>query len=363
MTGSSVFVPADGGGGQRLVPLPPADPQPLSLRQVLALLRRHRVLFVLLPLLCGALAAAIALTIPAQFRSTLAVMPQASKAQLSQLSGLAAQFGVNVGGGSSTESPDLYAELIGSRQILGALADSTFRTQDGRSVRLADLLEVEPAPPAIRREQTIKRLRDLVQASVGLRTSAVNVTVIAPDPRVAQRMGELILQLLGEFNLRSRQMSAEAERRFVAGQLAEARGRLEAAEDRLRLWLERNRSYELSPQLTFEKERLEREWQMQQSIYSTLAQSLEQARIEAVRNTPGLVVVEEPNLPAMRDPRQLGVKMVVGMVLGLLVAAVWGIIADAIARERSQARAEAPADGVGAVGSPRSGALASASGD
>lgn len=302
--------------------------EPITASRVVALVRRYRGVFLALPLVGALVGAVIGVLTPERYRTVLAIMPQASKADISKLSGLAAQFGVSVGGGSPAESPDLYADLIASREILGPLADSAYRTQGGGVVRLPELLDVPAGPPAIRREETIKALQRRVQPSVGLRTPVVTVAVLAPDPRVAQQMGQHIVALLNEFNLRSRQLSAEAERRFVEGRLRDSRARLELAESRLRDFLERNRSYELSPQLTFEKQRLDREWQLQQQLYSSLAQSLEQARIEEVRNTPSLTVVQQPNLPARREPRGLAIKAIMGAVLGVLLAALWALFAD-----------------------------------
>jgi len=47
-------------------------------------------------------------------------------AAVSQLAGIAAQFGVSVGGAQSSESPEFYAELLTSRTLLDEVVQSEF---------------------------------------------------------------------------------------------------------------------------------------------------------------------------------------------------------------------------------------------
>lgn len=87
--------------------------------------------------------------------------------------------------------------------------------------------------------------------------------------------------------------------------------------------LERNRRYEGSPGLTFRYERLQRRVNLRQQVFTPLSKSYEQAKIDEVRNTPVITVVEPPELPARPDPWRLKLKGLLGLILGGIVGVFW----------------------------------------
>jgi uncharacterized protein involved in exopolysaccharide biosynthesis len=78
---------------------------------------------------------------------------------------------------------------------------------------------------------------------------------------------------------------------------------LGAAESRLRAFDERNLRIDNSPELRLERDRLQREIGTKQEVVTMLAQAFEQARIDEVRNTPAITIIERPSLPWRPDPR------------------------------------------------------------
>src|SRR5205807_248265 len=95
-------------------------------------------------------------------------------------------------------------------------------------------------------------------------------------------------------NLRGR---ARARRTFAEQQADDARHNLEAAEDSLKTFYVRNRRIQDSPQLQFEETRLRRRVDVRQEVFLTLTREYEQARIDEVRDTPVLAVVDPPVAP------------------------------------------------------------------
>jgi uncharacterized protein involved in exopolysaccharide biosynthesis len=65
---------------------------------------------------------------------------------------------------------------------------------------------------------------------------------------------------------------------------------------------------------------------MRQQLYSTLVQSFEQTRIEEVRDTPVITVLDPPEPPVLPEPRRLIQRAmlagIVGAVVGILLAFV-----------------------------------------
>ena len=182
---------------------------------------------------------------------------------------------------------------------------SNFRPIRGRPRDPDRHLQIEWCPPALKREAAIRRLGDDVQATTVQKTGVIDVAVTTRNPALSLQVSTRLIELLNQFNLESRQTQAGAERRFTEQRLGEVKGDLRAAEDQLQHFLQRNREYRNAPELNFQQERLQRQVQLQQQLYTTLSQSFEQAKIEEVRDTPVITVVEPPEAPVRPDPRGL----------------------------------------------------------
>ena len=61
---------------------------------------------------------------------------------------------------------------------------------------------------------------------------------------------------------------------------------------------------------------------MRQELVTSMAQAFENARIEEVRNTPVITLIEAPQIPAIRDPKGRIMIMVVGLLTGAMLGVV-----------------------------------------
>src|SRR5207249_3089073 len=153
-------------------------------------------------------------------------------------------------------------------------------------------------------------LEKWISTSVSGKTGVVSFTVEARSRWLALGIANRTLEVLNDFNVHRRQTQAGAERRFVEGRLAELKDELHAAEDKVQRFLQQNREFRNSPPLLFEYERLQREVATRQAIYTTLAESYERARINEVRDTPAITVLQAPRLPLLPQSRRLVLKSV-----------------------------------------------------
>jgi uncharacterized protein involved in exopolysaccharide biosynthesis len=247
----------------------------------------------------------------------------------STLSGLASQFGLSLPGAETNQSPAFYADLLGSREVLEGVVDSQYTIPvDGKeeSGTLVDLFKSDGRTPALKREAAIRRLRQATEVATSIKTGVVQLKVRMRYPELARLVAERFLELVNSFNLRSRQSQASAERQFTEQRVAEVRLELKAAEDREQEFLQRNRDFRNSPELTFTHDRLAREVAMRQQIYTGLMQAYEQAKIEEVRDTPVITVIERPETPARPDPRGTVRKTFLALLLGGMIGvflALW----------------------------------------
>jgi uncharacterized protein involved in exopolysaccharide biosynthesis len=302
------------------------DAGEVSLLAIANVLLRYRSLIIGTAVLLTAVVAVATLLFPRSYTANSTLTPQ-SRRSGSSLSGLAAQFGLALPTGEGGQSPAFYADLLTSRQILGAVVDTKFEyPSDTGTVRgtLVEIYRSKGATPALRRDGAIRQLAKSVQATTVQKTGVIDVAVTARHPELALLLSKRLIELLNEFNLHTRRTQAGAERRFTEQRLGEVRRDLRAAEDDLQRFLQRNRDYRNSPELNFQQERLQREVLLQQQLFSTLSESYEQAKIEEVRDTPVITVVEAPEAPVRPDPRGLVrnsfLSLLLGTVLGMALA-------------------------------------------
>lgn len=292
------------------------------------LLRHWRIVFTV-PLVLATVLVGLGLLSRRTYTVNVSFMPQTAQAQVSRFAGVAAQFGIAIPQAESGESPQFYADLLRSHDILRKTVESQYRLQAGKQENpapggsLIDLYGIERGEHVERLAAAIRRLDADLNASTRRETGVVDLAVTTPWASVSEQVAERLLELVNEFNLETRRSQASAEREFIEGRQHEAKTELEAAEDSLQQFLERNRRYNNSPDLLFEYERLQRRVNLRQQVYTSISQSYEQARIDEVRNTPVITVVEPPQQPIKPDGRGLLVKGMLGLLSGGMVGIFW----------------------------------------
>jgi uncharacterized protein involved in exopolysaccharide biosynthesis len=269
-----------------------AKDESVSLLWMLAVLVRERRLILVFTAAGIILGLALALVRPKTYTTTFSFLPQStSDPTRAGLAGLAGQFGISLGAlGGEAQSPQLYADLLVTRAVLGPIATDSFPVgpDSATKVPLASFLHVGDDAPPVVVEKTLRALRkEVVTTTVATRTTGmVTVQVRTKSPYVSLKIADRLLEGLNYFNLITRQSQAREERRFTEGRLEAARASLRAAEDALQRFLQTNRQFAESPALTFQRDRLQREVLLQQQVVISLAQQYEENRIREVRDTP-----------------------------------------------------------------------------
>jgi uncharacterized protein involved in exopolysaccharide biosynthesis len=188
-----------------------------------------------------------------------------------------------------------------------------------------EYFEVSGSSRAIRVDRAVELLRKRIAASANVKTGVVSISATAKEPALARAIVERAVAAIAAFNLERRKAQAAAERDFAEQRLVEAEAELRQAENRQEQFLQGNATV-VSPRLRLEADRLGREVAMRQAVYTTLAQSYEQARIDAVRDTPVLTMIERPVVPAEPDGRGLARAVILGLFAGFalgILCAYW----------------------------------------
>jgi uncharacterized protein involved in exopolysaccharide biosynthesis len=173
-----------------------------------------------------------------------------------------------------------------------------------------------------------------VKGVVTPKTGVIDLTVTTGNAELSYQIAQNVLDQVNVFNLNNRQKQAAAEREFAERQVGEKRAELRQAESELETFLESNRLYRQSPQLSLEYNRLERQVGMRNQVYSSLVSAYETARIEEVKDLPVIQIIEPPEVPIVANRRGGVRKTAIGMIVGFFIACLVAFARDRMAKNR-----------------------------
>jgi uncharacterized protein involved in exopolysaccharide biosynthesis len=295
----------------------PSEP---LLTTVLAIARRWRTIVV--PTIIGAAIAVLVTVFSAkQYLSTTSFFTISKSSSLpSNISSLAGSFGLS-GMQPDAEGPQFFADMLRTTELLSPLVHENLPAEEQAAggKTLLDLYGGSSDSPAVREERAIEKLTGkVIGGAVNAKTGVVTLDVTTKWPRVSQWLATRLVARLNEFNLGRRRLQAGEERQFAEGLLRLREDSLRIAENAEADFVQRNRDYRNSPSLTLDAERLQREVGYQLSLRTTVAGMYEESRVREVRDTPAIVVIDSPHLPARPVSRHVGTYAVIGAIFGAL---------------------------------------------
>jgi uncharacterized protein involved in exopolysaccharide biosynthesis len=301
------------------------------------ILLRHRGIIVTITLLAALIMVVSGLTEPKSYTTKVSFTARGAKSGL--LAQIANQYGLSIVGSDPGRSTKFYEELIRANEVLRAVADRNYEVRTKKGV-LRGKLPVMYGIKAGSREAEIDLAAVQLQSNLStgstLRTGIVSYFVSSPYPELTLQLAENILAELNTYNTERQQAQATLERTFIEKRLAESRAALTRAEDQLRTFRDSNRDYGRSPTLRLENNRLDREVTMRQSLYTSLSQAYDQSRIEEVRDTPSITVIEHPTAPSSADTSYGLRNTLLGAIGGLFI----GIILAFVRERFNESKAE-----------------------
>jgi uncharacterized protein involved in exopolysaccharide biosynthesis len=271
-----------------------------------------------------ALGVVVALALPTMYRSDTAFIAESQDVRSlasAGLGALAGQFGITAGLGGA-QTPLYFADLLETRSILLPILDMPTTTTDDTVPRpLIDRLRITGRDRRDREERGVRRLRSSLQITPDAKTSVVSLSVNARDPLLAYQVAQALLSSLDRFNVSVRRSRARNEREFLEGRVSAVQDDLRSAETDLERFLTANRGDTRSfPSLAFREAGLRRKLDMTQTRFVELQRQLDQARVQEVRDTPAITVIDKPNVPVRRyRPRRKLVTLEL-LVVGMLGA-------------------------------------------
>jgi uncharacterized protein involved in exopolysaccharide biosynthesis len=311
--------------------------------EILTVLLRFRWLIVGVPavLVVGAILTSISQ--PRLYSATASFATQApSRPGGAGAASLARQFGLDLGEQRAGQSPEFYARVLTGRELLWQVATAEYQISEGsRSADLITLLELDKSDGAADREmrrRMLEVLRERIAISIDRDTGIMTVRTKFASPLLAEQVADRMIEAVNAFNLNTRQSQARAEGEFVERRLLEAEQELKDAEAELQAFLRQNRMFQNSPELVFEHGRLERQVVLRQDLTTSLRQAKEQARIDAVRDTPVITLIEAAAGSARPEARGTVARAVLAGISGVALAILLAFLLEFLRRSRQDNR-------------------------
>jgi uncharacterized protein involved in exopolysaccharide biosynthesis len=233
------------------------------------------------------------------------------------------------------QSVAFYSDLTTANTVLRRVARQSYATSESRgAVRpLPQILGIREKNPVLAVDRAVDSLRASVSTSINARSGVVSVSVAARDPLLAQEISATILHEIEIWSRTRAHAEAVRERQFTEGLAADAKTKLTQAEQRMASFLAINREYN-SPDLKMEYDRLQRELGVRQQVFTALATSLEQAKIEEGRDRAAIDIVDVSDRP-IEPQRQAAVrKTLIGLATGMLVGMVLAFLTQRATERR-----------------------------
>ena len=245
----------------------------------------------------------------------------ASGGGASQAIGLAAQFGINLPT-NQTEPVWNYPEIIKSRILAKSVIAQTFDTEKfGKGKKLIDMLnyleDVKKHGPKTLESLAVQKFHKMIRVNENTQTSIVTLSIDTFEPSLAAQINKAIIEQLDSHQRDYNRSKSSETRIFIQKRIESTKQELSLAEEKLKIFRDRNRRIENSPALQLEQERLVREVTVLTGVFTTLKQQLETTKIKEVRESDYVIVIDPPEVPIIPSSPKKKLNVILAGIIGL----------------------------------------------
>jgi uncharacterized protein involved in exopolysaccharide biosynthesis len=309
---------------------------------------------------CFVIGIVIIIGSPKEYRSEVILLEETTSKSgnmsglLSQFSGLAGLSGLGgTNTGESSLSPELYPTIIkstpfllevSSQKVTESKYDSVITVAafldryskppfSGKFMKytiglpgtLMGLFRGKPQEPPrpkypfVLNPQQMRACGELsrrIKVKEGESESTLLISIEMQDPLVAALLTDSVIKCLTSYVVDYRTQKAKKDLEFIEERFSEAKDRYSKAQQTLAYYRDQNKNVILAASKTGE-ERLQSEFSMASTLYTSLAQQLEQAKIKVQENTPVFKVIEPAKVAMQKSSPKTSLILVAMMFFGV----------------------------------------------
>jgi len=301
---------------------------------MLILARQIRVIIITPTIFCTLTIIYVLFNTEPFYTSTAKIMSSSGGGGVSQAAGLAAQFGIALPT-SQSEPNWVYPEIIKSRTLARAMLKRKFDTkQFGPQKSLLQILTFGNDEPKFSMDtleiQAIDGFIKKINISEDRKTGIYTLTLSASEPQFASDIIETLIEELDAHQKEYNKAITSKARKFIEERIVAVGKELREAEESLKDFTVSNRRIENSPLLLLEQQRLAREVSVPSGVFTMLKQQLETTKIEEVKESDYVVVLDPPEAPLERSGPNRRKMVIFAGFLGIGLGMGFGLVIEFI---------------------------------
>ncbi len=281
-----------------------AEQEPIYLQQLFARFRAKRRFLAVFTTACCFIVLVLVLLVERRYTVEATLFPV--DPNVDTAGGISAQFAAAFLPGSRGYQ-DFYPQIAVSRTVLDDVVAEPFPCSkcDSAEVGALRFFDLDDLPPGEAAQKLYDHLvKKVVRARVDLMTGALKIRVDTRDPLVAATIANRVAENLDKYVRRLRTETTRQQRESLELRLSQVASALQEAEVELAIFLKRNRRIEDSPELLIKSAQLKRQVAMHEAVYLELKRAEEMNRVEEMRDTPRVHLLDravpplKPSYPA-----------------------------------------------------------------
>ncbi len=303
----------------------------ISFTDIMLTLARHLKVIIITPtILCTLTIIHVLFFAKPVYTSTSKIMASSSGGSMSQAAGLAAQFGLALSTAQS-EPNWVYEEIIKSRSLARGMLKRRFDTvKYGLQKPLLQILTYGNKELDIGLDTleiyAVDTFLGMINVTEDRRTGIHTLIINASEPKLSMKLNQALIEELDTHQREYNKTKTSETRQFIEERIINTEKELKATEEALKDFRARNRRIENSPALQLEQQRLTREVSVLTGVFTTLKQQLETTKIEEVKESNYVVVLDPPEVPLERSKPKRKQMVILAGFLGLGLGTVFGYI-------------------------------------
>ena len=209
--------------------------------------------------------------------------------------GIAAQFGITIPTNESIIQWS-YSDIIKSRSFARKVLNRSFKSEKFKEDNYLHFI-LQNGKENSGNEKNLKIVASKFISMIDIYKKQGNVyvlSIISEEPNLSRDINSAIIEELDLFQKSHASKKVSEARKFIEERIFETKSQLESSEDALKEFNTRNRRIQNSPALQLEQVRLQREATVLTGVFTTLKQQLETAKIQEVKNSDNIIVIDPP---------------------------------------------------------------------
>ena len=277
-----------------------------------------------------------------QYSSYISINPvnEHSNNAVSGLQGIASTIGMDIG--ANDNSSFYIPDIVNSRILKEAIIYNKWNTKKyNDNVNLIDYWEIGKDSGFsfrslfINNKHIIKDIEDL-ESALGKLTQQISVTeeesglmiisVLMEEPKLAADIANYIANYVKSYISEEMTLQSTKFRIFIEERLKSSKIDLRVIEEKLNLYRKNHPLALDTPDLQLERARLIRDVEINQEVYLTLLTQYELAKIEELKETPVINVLDNAEAPIRKDSPKRKLLVILGLISGLFFGSMFTLL-------------------------------------